>query len=117
VAAYVISPFIMALTKEDVVSALRTCVDPEIPINIVDLGLVYEVDLSESPTAAPASDVTVRMTLTSTGCPMSHSISKDVNKALRELPGIGATKVEIVWEPVWRPEMITSEGRKSLNLA
>ena len=95
---------------------MRTCVDPEIPINIVDLGLVYEVALNESPAAASAADVTVRMTLTSTGCPMSHTISNDVNKVLRGLPGIGASKVEIVWEPVWRPEMISPEGRKSLNL-
>lgn len=107
----------MALTKEDVVSALRACVDPEIPINIVDLGLVYEVDLSQSADVAAEADVTVRMTLTSTGCPMSHSISNEVNKILRQLPGVGTTKVEIVWEPVWRPEMISAEGRKHLNLA
>ena len=107
----------MALTKEDVVSALRACVDPEIPINIVDLGLIYEIDLSESLASPLASDVTVRMTLTSQGCPMSHTISNDVNKILRQLPGVGSTRVEIVWEPVWRPEMITAEGRKNLNLA
>ncbi len=107
----------MALTKEDVVSVLRTCVDPEIPINLVDLGLIYEVDLSESPASKPASDVIVKMTLTSAGCPMSHSISNDVNKALRQLPGVGSTRVEIVWEPSWRPEMISAEGRKHLNLA
>ncbi len=107
----------MALTKEAVVSALRTCVDPEIPVNIVDLGLVYEVDLRESPVAPPASDVTVKMTLTSAGCPMSHPIANDVNKALRQLPGVGATKVEVVWEPAWRPDMITAEGRRHLNLA
>ncbi len=107
----------MGLTKEDVVSALRTCVDPEIPINIVDLGLVYEVDLSEPQPGAPAADVCVKMTLTSTGCPMSHSIANEVTKALRQLPGVGATKVEIVWEPAWHPEMITAEGRKHLNLA
>jgi metal-sulfur cluster biosynthetic enzyme len=107
----------MGLTKEDVVSALRTCVDPEIPINIVDLGLVYDVDLRESTAEAATADVRVKMTLTSTGCPMSHSISNEVTKALRQLPGVGATKVEIVWEPAWHPEMITAEGRKHLNLA
>lgn len=106
----------MALTKEDVVSALRTCVDPEIPVNIVDLGLVYEVDLSESPASPPAEDVTVRMTLTSAGCPMSHSISNHVKRILRQLPGVGNTRVEIVFEPAWRPEMISAEGRRHLNL-
>lgn len=107
----------MALTKEDVVSALRTCVDPEIPVNIVDLGLVYDVDLRTSAEAIPASDVTVKMTLTSAGCPMSHSIANDVTKALRQLPGVGIARVEVVWEPAWHPDMITPEGRRHLNLA
>lgn len=108
----------MALTKEDVISALRTCVDPEIPVNIVDLGLVYQIDLSETSTGSPAGqEVTVKMTLTSPGCPMSHSISNDVHKRLLELPGVSRAKVDIVWEPVWHPEMITAEGRKHLNLA
>lgn len=108
----------MALTKEDVVSALRTCVDPEIPVNIVDLGLVYSVDLSgESPDAAEGCHVTVKMTLTSPGCPMSHAISNDVHERLLALPGVAKARVDIVWEPQWRPDMITPEGRKHLNLA
>jgi len=108
----------MALTKEDVVSALRTCVDPEIPVNIVDLGLVYSVDLSgENTETAAGRDVTVRMTLTSPGCPMSHAISNDVHERLLALPGVAKARVDIVWEPQWRPDMITPEGRKHLNLA
>jgi len=106
----------MALTKEDVVSALRTCVDPEIPVNIVDLGLVYEIDLTQA-SSTSASNITVKMTLTSPGCPMSHTISNEVTKALRQLPDVASTKVEVVWEPAWRPDMITPEGRRHLNLA
>ncbi|GAB1489481.1 SUF system Fe-S cluster assembly protein [Opitutaceae bacterium] len=108
----------MALTKEDVVSALRTCVDPEIPVNIVDLGLVYSVDLADLEGGpANGSEVTVKMTLTSPGCPMSHAISKDVHQRLLELPGVAKARVDIVWEPQWRPDMITPEGKKHLNLA
>lgn len=108
----------MALTKEEVVSALRTCMDPEIPINIVDLGLVYEVDLSTTPSSSSsACDVHVKMTLTSPGCPMSQSISHEVHKKLLHLSGVHSAKVDIVWEPVWRPDMISAEGRKHLNLA
>lgn len=109
----------MALTKEDVVSALRTCMDPEIPINIVDLGLVYEVDLPAMPSSAASSghDVHVKMTLTSPGCPMSHSISHEVHKKLLQLSGVHSAKVDIVWEPIWRPDMISAEGRQHLNLA
>lgn len=106
----------MALTKEDVVSALRTCVDPEIPVNIVDLGLVYDVDLT--PASGPGGvQVRVRMTLTSPNCPMSQSISNDVRKLLAQLPEVDRAEVEIVWEPSWHPEMITAEGRRHLNLS
>ena len=72
----------MALTKEDVFSALRTCRDPEIPVNIVDLGLVYGVEVRESSPAGAGYDVSVKMTLTSPGCPMSRSISAEVQRKL-----------------------------------
>lgn len=108
----------MALTQDDVIAALRQCVDPEIPVNIVDLGLVYSVDLSaDAPSPAAGREVVVRMTLTSPGCPMSQSIAKDVQRRVRELPGVAKARVDIVWEPQWHPEMITAEGRKHLNLA
>ncbi|RRJ97902.1 metal-sulfur cluster assembly factor [Opitutaceae bacterium TAV4] len=103
----------MGPTKEDVYTALRTCKDPEIPVNIVDLGLVYSVDLAKENDGAA---VTVKMTLTSQGCPMSNAIAGDVHKTLLQVDGIKQARVEIVWEPVWRPDMITEEGRRTLNL-
>ncbi len=106
----------MALTKEEVVSALRTCVDPEIPVNIVDLGLVYSVDLEPSTRCADNADVVVKMTLTSPGCPMSQAISKDVYRTLLQLPGVEQARVDVVWEPVWNPEKITPEGRRQLQI-
>ena len=105
----------MALTQEDVLSALRTCRDPEIPVNIVDLGLVYAVDVREAGAAGPGYDVSVKMTLTSPGCPMSQSISASVQRALLGLERVRHAKVDLVWEPAWHPSMITAEGRNQLN--
>jgi metal-sulfur cluster biosynthetic enzyme len=105
----------MALTKEDVVSVLRTCRDPEIPVNIVDLGLIYDVDVHEATATAPGYDVSVKMTLTSPACPLSHAISDEVHRKLLGLDGVQHAKVDLVWEPVWHPSMITAEGRRHLN--
>lgn len=105
----------MAHTKDEVLSALRTCQDPEIPVNIVDLGLVYDVTV-ESAEGGPC-DVLVKMTLTSPGCPMSQAITKDVRRRLLELPKVRSARVEIVWEPLWHPDMITEVGRQHLKIA
>ncbi len=105
----------MALMKEEVVSALRTCVDPEIPINIVDLGLVYSVDISELG-GEGGREVVVGMTLTSQGCPMSCAISNEVQRTVQQIPGVSRARVDLVWEPSWHPDMITAEGRKHLRL-
>lgn len=105
----------MPLTKDDVVSVLRTCRDPEIPVNIVDLGLVYDVVVRED-AAGSACDVSVKMTLTSPGCPMAQSISAEVHRKLLGLSGVRQAKVDLVWEPIWHPSMITAEGRRHLNL-
>jgi len=103
----------MSLTKEDVVSALRTCHDPEIPVNVVDLGLIYGVEVQE--VAGGAYDVSVRMTLTSPGCPMSQAISAEVHRKLLGLERVRHAKVDLVWEPAWQPSMITADGRRHLN--
>lgn len=105
----------MELTKNDVISALRTCQDPEIPVNIFDLGLVYDIVLC--PTEHKNTDVTVKMTLTSQGCPMANSISHEVQNKLQTLAGVGRAQVDLVWEPVWQPEMITPDGRRQLKIA
>jgi metal-sulfur cluster biosynthetic enzyme len=105
----------MPLTKEDVVSVLRTCRDPEIPVNIVDLGLVYDVDVRENTAPEGSYDVGVKMTLTSPGCPMAQSISAEVHRKLLGLERVRHAKVDLVWEPAWHPSMITDEGRRHLN--
>src|ERR1700680_1799396 len=93
---------------------LRTCFDPEIPVNIVDLGLVYGMEV------APADDgahkVEVKMTLTAQGCGMGASIALDARQKLLTVPGITEANVELVWDPPWNPQMISPEGKERLGL-
>lgn len=93
---------------------LRTCFDPEIPVNIVDLGLVY--DLAVEPLSTGGSQVFVKMTLTAPGCGMGPVIAGDAQQKILGLPGVGAARVEIVWDPPWHQSMITAAGRKILGL-
>ncbi len=101
---------------EAVFAVLRTCRDPEVPVNLVDLGLVYGVDVAPAKDAEGA-DVRVKMTLTSAGCPMSHSIAGEVQRKVQALAGVHTVRVDIVWEPSWHPGMITAEGRRQLQIA
>ena len=94
--------------------ALRTCYDPEIPVNIVDLGLVY--DLSVETTASGGHQVEVKMTLTAPGCGMGPAIAEDARQKIAALSGVESAKVHIVWDPVWTPHMISDHGRKVLGL-
>jgi probable FeS assembly SUF system protein SufT len=93
---------------------LRTCYDPEIPVNIVDLGLVYDMQLARLPDGKARVDV--KMTLTAPGCGMGSVIAGDAQVKLLNLPGIEDAQVEIVWDPPWHHSMITEQGRKILGL-
>ncbi len=107
----------MALTQEDVISALKECYDPEIPVNIVDLGLIYEVRMK--PTEVnnlQGEDVEVEMTLTAPGCPSSQDISNQVQQRLLRMAGVSNATVNIVWYPQWTPERISPEARKQLGI-
>ena len=94
---------------------LKTCYDPEIPVNIVDLGLVY--DLNIEPLPAGGSNVQVAMTLTAQGCGMGPSIAMDAQRRIEALPGVGEAHVRVVWDPPWNPNMISPEGRAKLGMA
>lgn len=94
--------------------ALKGCFDPEIPLNIVDLGLVYDLDIE--PTANGGHTVQVKMTLTAPGCGMGPVIAEDARRKIAELPTVESAKVHIVWDPQWSPHMISDEGRKVLGL-
>jgi len=101
-------------SEESVWDALKTCFDPEIPVNIVDLGLVY--DLAIEKTAAGTSVVEVKMTLTAPGCGMGPVIAEDARQKIAALPTVESAKVHIVWDPQWVPQMISAQGRKVLGL-
>ena len=107
----------MPITKEEVLTALKDCYDPEIPVNIVDLGLIYEVRVK--PTAAEdlqGEDVEIEMTLTAQGCPSSGQITGDVTRRLLGMPGVADAKVELVWYPQWSPERLSEDARKQLGI-
>ena len=101
-------------SEQAVWDALKTCFDPEIPVNIVDLGLVY--DLSIEPVEGGKNTVEVKMTLTAQGCGMGPTIAEDARSKIAALPAVASAKVHIVWDPVWAPQMISPEGRKILGL-
>jgi metal-sulfur cluster biosynthetic enzyme len=115
----------MAVTQEQVIDALRDVYDPEIPINIVELGLIYEVrikpamqfasELAPQP-AEPLQDVELKMTLTSPGCPSHVSIEQSVRNAVEQVPGVQSARVEWVFDPQWTPERISAEGRQKLGI-
>ena len=94
-------------------TALRSCFDPEIPVNIVDLGLVYDLAVEKTPAG---NIVEVKMTLTAPGCGMGPVIAEDARQKIAALPTVESAKVHIVWDPIWTPQMISAEGRKVLGL-
>jgi probable FeS assembly SUF system protein SufT len=93
---------------------LKTCFDPEIPVNIVDLGLVYGMELT--PVSNGGHKVDVKMTLTAQGCGMGATIALDARHKLMSLPGVVEANVDVVWDPPWSPQMISPEGRERLGL-
>lgn len=97
------------LTEESARQALRQVTDPEIGLNIIDLGLVYDI-------AVDGGDVEVRMTLTSPGCPVGPQILDDVRRTLKMIDGVASVNVELVWEPYWTPERIDPKVRAVLGL-
>jgi len=99
----------MALTKEVIIEALKDVYDPEIPVNIVDLGLVYNVAVDEG-------DVEVDMTLTAQGCGMGPYIGQQAEWRVAELDDVEDVIVNLVWDPPWSPDMITDDGKKLLGL-
>ena len=102
------------VTEEQAWEVLRSCFDPEIPVNIVDLGLIYSMDLEKLESGG--SKVEVKMTLTAPGGGMGGVIAKDAQEKLLLLDGIQEASVEIVWDPPWHQSMITPAGRKILQL-
>jgi metal-sulfur cluster biosynthetic enzyme len=98
------------LVSEQLVwDTLRTCYDPEIPLNVVDLGLIYDVGIQ-------GSTVDIKMTLTAPGCHMGGQIAADIQSKLLAIEEVEEANVELVWDPPWHQSMISAEGRKKLGL-
>ena len=93
---------------------LKTCFDPEIPVNIVDLGLVYGMEVKDADDGT--KKVEVKMTLTAQGCGMGASIATDARYKIMSLPGVSEADVDLVWDPPWTPQMISPEGRERLGI-
>jgi metal-sulfur cluster biosynthetic enzyme len=98
-----------AVSEENIYSALRECYDPEVPVDIVSLGLVYGVTIVDD-------WVGVKMTLTSPGCPASNMISQQVKERLKKVPGVVDADVRIVWQPEWDASRMSDEARKKLGV-
>lgn len=100
--------------EQEIWKVLKTCYDPEIPVNIVDLGLVYDVKLTDQP--AGGSRVDVKMTLTAMGCGMGPVIANQAREKILAVPGVREADVQIVWDPPWNQSMITDDGKKRLGI-
>ncbi len=95
--------------RESIVGALQNVYDPEIPVNIHELGLIYDVRITDE------GNVEVDMTLTSPACPAAQSLPGDVQREVSKVPGVNEVLVEVVWEPAWNPEMMTEEAKLNLG--
>ena len=98
-------------TKEDVISVIKKCYDPEIPVNVYDLGLIYNIEISE-----PADSVGITMSLTTQGCPSAQQIPDQIKGMIASELNIKNVSVSVVWDPPWTPERITPEGKKKLGI-
>ncbi|HEY3302848.1 MAG TPA: SUF system Fe-S cluster assembly protein [Candidatus Binatia bacterium] len=96
--------------EAEVIEALRNCFDPEIPVNIYELGLIYEVKVE------PSGAVAIRMTLTSPNCPAAQSLPGEVQARVKEIPGVTDVSVDVVWEPPWDPSRMSEAARLQLGM-
>jgi FeS assembly SUF system protein len=95
---------------DEVIAALKTVYDPEIPSDIYELGLIYRIDIADDRTVA------IEMTLTTPNCPSAQELPTMVENAVASVPGVGAVKVDIVWDPPWDPSRMSDEARAVLNM-
>jgi len=100
----------LAQVRDNVVAALRTIFDPEIPVNIYDLGLIYDLDVDEE------GKVFIRMTLTAPACPVAETFPGTVESRLYSVPGVSEVRVELVWDPPWGRDKLSQEARLQLGL-
>jgi FeS assembly SUF system protein len=100
---------IQALQKE-IVAVLCTCFDPEVPVNIYELGLIYDVEMTT------AGAITIKMTLTSPGCPVAGTLPPDVQRKVQAIPGVTSAKVDVVWDPPWDKSRMSEAAKLQLGI-
>ncbi|MEO9277742.1 MAG: PqqD family peptide modification chaperone [Nitrososphaera sp.] len=98
-----------SVTENQVLESLKQCMDPEIPISVVDMGLIYGININQD------NKVDIKMTMTTRGCPLHDTLVTDVKRYVNKVPGVSGVNVEIVWEPAWTPEKMSDEGKKLIN--
>ncbi len=96
--------------RERVIATLKTCYDPEIPVDIYELGLIYEINLLEG------NDVHIKMTLTSPACPVAETLPPEVEQKVRDMPDVNNAKVEVTFDPPWEKEMMSDEAKLELGM-
>ncbi len=97
------------VTEEAVRNSLKQCMDPEVPLNIVDMGLIYGIDVT------PSNDVNIKMTMTTQGCPLHDTLVQDVTRFTKKVPGVNNVKVDIVWDPPWSMDKMSDEAKQILK--
>lgn len=100
----------IAAIKEQILSALETVIDPELGIDIVNLGLIYDIDFQ------PNGEATIKMTLTTMGCPLADLLTDQIHEALNELPEVTKTEVKLVWYPAWTTDKMSRYARIALGI-
>jgi FeS assembly SUF system protein len=104
------APLVPAQVEEKIIAQLKTCFDPEIPVNIYELGLIYGIQVE------PAGDVVLRLTLTSPSCPAAGSLPGEVQQKAASVPGVKSVKVDLVWDPPWDPSRMSEGARLQLGM-
>ncbi len=97
------------ITSDAVRNSLKQCMDPEVPINIVDMGLIYGIDITDG------NDVNIKMTMTTQGCPLHDTLVQDVTRYAKKVPGVNNVKVDVVWDPPWTIEKMSDEAKAMLK--
>ena len=98
------------INKEQVIECIRTVVDPEIPVNLYDLGLIYEIKISKR------NDIKIKMTLTNPNCPVAGSMPESVGKSVEKLSNLSSVEVSLVWEPKWHKNLMSEEAKLALDI-
>jgi metal-sulfur cluster biosynthetic enzyme len=98
-----------SVTPQAIEDSLKQCMDPEVPLNIVEMGLIYGIDVEEN------NDVNIKMTMTTQGCPLHETLVSDATRFVKKVPGVNNVKIDIVWDPPWSMDKMTEEGKLKIK--